>query len=126
MTSLIYRDLSYKITGLLFEVHNELGRYRNEKQYADKFEEILKREKIKYLREYWIPQSFAGERKNRNRVDFIIEDRIIIDFKAKTIITKEDYFQMQRYLITLKKRLGIIVNFRRKYLKPKRIVNSKI
>jgi len=48
MTSLIYRDLSYKITGLLFEVHNELGRYRNEKQYADKFEEILKREKIKY------------------------------------------------------------------------------
>ena len=29
---LIYKDLSYEITGILFEVHNELGRYCNEKK----------------------------------------------------------------------------------------------
>ena len=32
---------------------------------------------------------------------------------------------MQRYLTTYKKKLGIIVNFRQKYLKPKRVLNSK-
>jgi len=124
--NLIYKDLSYKITGILFAIHNELGRYKNEKQYADKFEQILKEEEIKYLREINLPPSFQGEKKYRNKIDFIIEDKIIIDFKAKTLITKEDYFQMQRYLTTYKKKLGIIVNFRQKYLKPKRIINSEI
>jgi len=31
----IYRELSYEVTGLLFKTHQELGRFRNEKQYAD-------------------------------------------------------------------------------------------
>ena len=124
--NLIYKDLSYKITGILFAIHNELGRYKNEKQYADKFEQILKGREIKYLREINLPPSFQGEKKYRNKIDFIIEDKIIIDFKAKTIITKEDYFQTQRYLTSYKKKLGIIVNFRQKYLKPKRIINSEI
>ncbi len=122
---IIYKELSFKIVGLLFEVHNELGRYKSENQYGDKFEYLLKEKSFKYLREYNIPASFEGEYKNRNRPDFIIEDLIIVDFKAKTIITKEDYFQMQRYLTTYKKKLGLIVNFRQKYLKPKRIINSK-
>lgn len=124
--NLIYKDLSYEITGILFAIHNELGRYKNEKQYADRFEYILKEKKINYLREYNLPPSFIGENNNRNRPDFIIENTIIIEFKAKTVITKEDYFQIQRYLTTYKKKLGFIVNFRRKYLKPKRIINSEI
>jgi GxxExxY protein len=82
--------------------------------------------KIKYLREFNIPPSFNGEKKNRNRPDFIIENKIIIEFKTKTIITKEDYFQMQRYLTTSKKKLGLITNFRQKYIKPKRIINPEI
>ena len=112
--------------GILFEVHNELGRYKNEKQCADKFEYKLKEKGIKYVREFNIPPSFVGERKNRNRPDFIIENKIIIDFKAKTIITKNDYSQMQRYLTTYKKKIGLIVNFRQKYLKPKRIINPEL
>jgi GxxExxY protein len=118
--------LSYKINGLLFKTHNQLGRYKNEKQYADKFERLLKEGNIKYKREFNLPPSFAGENKNRNRVDFLIEDEIIIDFKTKPIITKDDYFQMQRYLDSYGKKLGLIVNFRHKFLKPKRIINSKI
>jgi GxxExxY protein len=124
--NIIYKELSFFITGMLFKIHNELGRYKNEKQYADKFEFILKEKTVNYLREYNLPNSFLGEKNNRNRPDFIINDLIIIDFKAKTIITKEDYFQMQRYLTSYKKRLGIIVNFRQKYIKPKRIINPEI
>ena len=39
---LIHKDLSYKIRGILFTVQNELGRFRNEKQYGDAFEEKIK------------------------------------------------------------------------------------
>lgn len=123
---IIYKDLSFKIVGILFKVHAELGRYRNEKQYADRLEFLLKENKIDYLREFNLPISFEGEKKNRNKPDFIINDKIILDLKAKSIITKEDYFQMQRYLTTLNRKLGLIINFRQKYLRPKRIINSKI
>jgi len=60
-----------------------------------------------------------------NKVDFYIEDLIIVDFKAKKFITKEDYIQMLRYLESANLQLGIIYNFRNTYLKPKRIINSK-
>ena len=52
MTKILYKELSYKINGLLFETHKALGRFRNEKQCADYFERLLKRENIKYAREY--------------------------------------------------------------------------
>ena len=46
------------------------------------------------LREHHILPSFDGEKKNRNIPDFIIENKIVIDFKAKMMITKDDYPQM--------------------------------
>jgi len=51
---------------------------------------------------------------------------MIVDFKAKRLITKDDYYQMQRYLKSANIKLGLIVNFRQKYLKPKRILNNDI
>lgn len=127
MTSkIIYPKLSYEIYGICFKVHNELGKFRNEKQYADAIERILIEKNIKYLREKPLPISFNGEKDRRNIPDFIIEDTIILDLKAKRIISKEDYYQMKRYLISSEMKLGIIVNFRQNYLNPKRVLNSKI
>ncbi len=124
MSSLIYPELSYKINGILFKVHNELGKYRNEQEYADAIENQLKKFQLKYKRELNLSPSFEGEKEGRNKVDFLIEDCIILEIKAKRIILKEDYFQVKRYLVTLNKKLGILVNFRSAYLQPKRILNS--
>lgn len=123
---ILYPELSYLICGLCFEAHNELGRFRNEKQYADALESLLKKNKIKYKRELALLPSFKEERLRRNIPDFIIEDKIVVDLKAKRLIAKEDYYQMLRYLSSAKKRLGIIVNFRQRYLQPKRIINSEL
>jgi len=117
----IYPELSYRITGILFSVHNKLDRYCKEKQYQDFFEDNLKKQKINYEREkkILISSEVCG-----NKVDFCVEDKILIDFKAKRFLTKEDYYQMKRYLTAAKMKLGLIVNFRDRYLKPKRILNS--
>ena len=123
---IIYPELSYKVCGLCFKVHNRLGNYRNEQQYADFLETILKENKINYAREAPLPPSFKGEKERRNIPDFVIDNKIIIDLKARPVILKEDYFQMQRYLISYNKKLGIIFNFRQKYLRPKRIVNNQL
>jgi len=121
-----FKELSYKICGLCFKVHNKLGRFRNEQQYTDALERLLKENDIKYEREFVLPVSFEGEKARRNQVDFLIENSVLLDLKAKTIITKDDYFQMQRYLASTNKLLGIIVNFRQKFLVPKRVINNNL
>jgi len=120
----LYPELSYLIYGLCYKVHNQLGRYKNEKQYADAFEELLKKNEIKYEREKALPKSFEGERDRRSIPDFIIENKLIVDFKAKRVISKKDYYQMKGYLTSFKKELGLVINFREYYLKPKRVLNK--
>lgn len=111
----IYPEISYLITGVCFEVHNELGRYCREKQYSDEIERKLKTIKLLYKRELLVKGT-------GNILDFLIDDKIVLEVKAKRIITKEDYFQTQRYLQVLNIKLGLLVNFRDKYIKPVRIV----
>ena len=121
----IHKELSYKITGLLFKTHKELGKYRNEKQYSDYFEELLKQGKIDYIREHRFEDNQCGKGNARCICDFVIEDKIILEFKTKDFISKENYYQAKRYLVTLNLKLAIIVNFRQPRLSPKRVLNGQ-
>ncbi|MEK9180170.1 MAG: GxxExxY protein [Patescibacteria group bacterium] len=114
-SELIYPELSYVITGICFNVHNAHGRYAREKQYCDSIEERLKEIGLSYRREFRIGDT-------GNFVDFLIDDKIILEAKAKRIITKEDYFQLQRYLQASRVKLGLLVNFRSMYIKPLRVL----
>jgi GxxExxY protein len=123
LNNLIYPELSYKITGLCFQAQNELGCFAKEKQYADYLEILLVKNKISYLREAKVAFIAKDNKISRNLADFIIEQKIIIECKTKNFITKEDYYQIQRYLSATNIKLGLIINFRNHYLKPKRIIN---
>ncbi|HEY4479414.1 MAG TPA: GxxExxY protein [Candidatus Paceibacterota bacterium] len=112
---IIYRDLSYKLTGLFFDVHNEIGRFEKEKKYADAIEKKLLEKNIAHKREFCIDS--LG-----NTVDFLIEEKLILEVKAKQLIVKNDFYQTQRYLQSSQMKLGLIVNFRNRYLKPIRII----
>ncbi|MEK7560132.1 MAG: GxxExxY protein [Patescibacteria group bacterium] len=120
MPQIVFKELSYKINGLLFKTHNFLGRFCREKQYSDYFIGLLDNEKISYIREKAIPNSVIGG----NIPDVIIDNKIIIEFKAKQIVTKDDYYQLHRYLQDSGIKLGLLVNFRNKYLKPIRVIRA--
>jgi GxxExxY protein len=122
MKEIIYKDLCYEVVGVCFKTQDSLGRFCKERQYAEEFEKLLTERKIKYEREFSLNKLEANNIKG-NIVDFIIENKLLIDFKAKKFITKEDYAQMQRYLQSSNLKLGLIVNFRETYLKPKRVIN---
>lgn len=120
----LYPELSYQLCGLCFGVHNTLGMFRSEKSYGDLLEYSLQSAHIPFVREYEIPPSFVGENEGRNKVDFLIADSVVLELKAIPFVGKKEYYQMQRYLQASKKKLGIIVNFRQRYLRPKRVVCS--
>lgn len=119
---IIYSELSYKLNGIFFEIQRELGRFCRERQYSDILEEKFKKNNIKYEREKIIDNSII----KGNRVDFIVGNKILLEIKSIPFITKEEYFQAMRYLKASNLKLGMIVNFRSKYLKPKRIINNNM
>jgi GxxExxY protein len=112
----LYGNLTYKINGILYAVHRELGPYAREKQYGDLAETKFISEGVPYQREIRVGES-------GNILDFIAYGLIPLEFKAKPFLTKEDYYQIQRYLQILNLRLGLLVNFRTRRLIPKRILH---
>lgn len=115
---ILYKKLSYLIVGTCFDAHNILGRYAREKQYGDYIEKRLIKENMDYKREM-----IVGE--EGNVVDFLVKDKVILELMTVMTITKRDYYQVQRYLQTADVKLGLLVNFRNKHLRPKRILKTK-
>ena len=107
----VEEELSHILGGIFFEIHNELGRFCRERQYADALEEKCRERNITFQREY--PIEIAGRKSNS--ADFIVEKRVIIEIKAKRILDKEDYYQVKRYLETTGVELGLLVNFRDRF-----------
>ncbi len=116
---LIYPELSFILVGICFRVHNSLGRFAREKQYGDSIEKHLQEKKIPYKREFRFGDS-------GNILDFIIDNKIVLELKTKPSITKEHYYQLQRYLQSSGLKLGLLVNFRSRYIRPKRVIRTEI
>src|SRR3989344_1794125 len=120
MPRIVEKELSYRLNGVLFRVHNQLGRFARERQYGDVLAQELERERIPFLREAAL--EIAGRKSNF--ADFLVDGKIAVELKAKSFVDKEDYYQIQRYLQTANLKLGLIVNFRERHLKAHRVLNA--
>ena len=123
---LLHEELTFVIRGILYTVHNYLGTYRSEKQYCDAIEQGFKVKKLSYKREVVLPCKFVGEKAGRNRVDFIIENKVILEVKVIPRLSKNVYHQCMRYLQNSDKELLLLVNFYPDSLFIKRILNPDL
>lgn len=95
---LIFSDLSYKITGLIFEIDNKIGYGQTEKVYGDAFEELLKVNNIGYEREVYFPIKIAEKLIKKEYLDFVIEDCLVIELKVSDHKYKRACSQLFQYL----------------------------
>ena len=119
----IYPEISFRIVKILFSAHNKLGRFCREKQYGDYIELALTEDKIVFEREKNLPIEKV-KLSATNKADFIIDSKIVLEIKSKPIIERQDYEQIQRYLQAGNFKLGLLVNFRNRYLKPIRVIKK--
>jgi len=112
---ILHSELSFAIVGACFDVHNELGRFAREKQYADALEERFRGGGLRYVREFRLGDS-------GNVVDFLVEEKIILELKTVRFLTTSYFRQIQNYLQQARMDLGLLVNFSDALLQPRRIV----
>ena len=125
-TELIYPELSYIMMGILFEVHNKLGTKYQEKHYQRAIEIKLKELKISYQKEAKVDINFGKEKIGKLFVDFVVDNKIVLEIKKIPKITEDHIKQVLRYLNTLNLKLGIIANFQHQKLEYIRVLNSRI
>lgn len=120
--NLIHPELSYRIMGILFEVHNKLGSKYQEKHYQRAIEIKLKSADFTFRREKKVSVEFEGRRLGNFYVDFIVENKIIVEIKTVAAITNDMIRQVLRYLESTNLKLAIIANFRHSPLECRRVV----
>ena len=123
MSDIIYHNESYKLIGVLFEVHNNLGKGFLEIVYKDAIEYELEKLKIIFEREKeYIVNYKEVVLKHKFYADFVIFDKIILEIKSCARISDAHVAQAINYLKVSKNKLAIIVNFNNNSLEYKRIV----
>ena len=120
-------NLTEKIIGVAINVHRELGPGLLESAYEscvlyDLTEAGLKTEQQKPL-----PIVYKGVKLEcGNRLDLLIEDKIIVEIKSVEKILPLHQSQLLSYLKIADKRVGLLINYNVKVLKRglQRVVNE--
>ena len=120
---IIYKDLSYKVTGLAMEVHSKLGYGFLEKVYENAMMVLLRREGIHAKQQAPITVYFDGEVVGDYYADLLVEDKIILELKAIEKITDAHRAQTLNYLKATGLHLAILLNFGKEKLKYERLVH---
>lgn len=117
-------ELSYALMGCFFDVRNQYGRWHKEKVYHRVLKEKFDREKIGYIYEPKIDiYSFdSGKKIAFYNPDFLAEEKIVVEIKAKRYVPKEESNRAIEYLKTSQYEILYLVNFRKEEFSPRRFI----
>ncbi len=120
---LIYPELSYKIIGCAFDVYNSLGGGHHEKYYQRALAEMFKEKGLNTTQQVYYPLAFNGKIVGKNFLDFLVENKLIVEIKKGNNFSKKHIDQVLEYLKNSKIKLAILINFGLNEVSFKRIVN---
>lgn len=116
----LHHDLTEKIIGCCYRIHNDLGSGHKELVYKKALCKEFKKENINYNREITLPVKYQNENVGNYRADFIVENKILIEIKAVEFMPKIYETQLLYYLKTTGYNLGLLINFGAKRVQIRR------
>lgn len=126
MADFKYSDITEKIIGTAFRVHNTLGNGFQEVIYQRALELEFKRIPLDYAREFEMPIYYLDEQTGSRRVDFLVEKMIRVELKALIQLDDATLAQAINYLEAYNLEVGLLINFGSKRLQYHRFTNKKI
>ena len=125
MSSTIDDELTYKIIGCAMKVHGILGSGFQEVIYQRALAIELKKAGIRFSREIEMQIFYDGENIGTRRVDFLVEDEVLVEVKALTCLIDVHLAQGLNYLVIYDLEKGLLLNFGARSLEVKRLRNSR-
>jgi len=116
-------EITGKIIGVFYDVYNRLGSGFLEKVYENAMKIEFKKNGLKFKSQYPIKVFYDNNIVGDYIADFLIEDKIIVEIKAKKEYSDIDCAQIINYLVSTKKKIGLLFNYGVRPQK-KRFVNN--
>jgi GxxExxY protein len=105
-------ELSHRVIGLCIEVHRELGPGLLESVYEEALAFELVRAGMKFQRQEEVPLLYKGmPLADGYRLDFVIEEQLVVELKAVQELLPIHHAQLLTYLKLNRRSLGLLINF---------------
>jgi len=123
----LYKELSYKLVGAFYNVRNSYGSGQKELVYQNALAEELDSLKIPYKKEVSISIKSikTGRTLGNYKLDFVVDEKIIVETKAMKFTPTKIEQQLYSYLRSTSYKIGYLVNFGSTNLFIKRVIFTK-
>lgn len=118
-----HEDLTHKIIGCAMKVHSVLGNGFQEVIYQRALAIEMEKQGLGYQREMEMTIFYDGIDIGTRRVDFFVEDNIMVELKALTKLEDVHLAQAMNYCQAYNLPIGLLINFGAKSLQFKRVYN---
>ncbi len=115
-------ELTGRIIGAAMEVHNHLGNGFQEVIYQRALSIELNMQGLEHVREKEMPLTYKGFNIGTRRVDFFVDDKIMVEIKAVKELEDVHLAQAINYLEAYGMEIGLLINFENTSLQFKRVM----
>lgn len=119
-------QLTHKIIGCAMQVHTVLGNGFQEVIYQRALAIELAFQQLSFEREKEMPIFYRNEQIGTRRVDFFVEEQVMVELKAVEKLEGVHKAQAINYLEAYGMADGLLINFGNVSLEFKRIYNKKL
>jgi GxxExxY protein len=125
MAYIINEELSKKVLGMAFRVHNVLGPGLLESAYEGAFCVELNHSGVPFERQRVYPLAYRGEIVGAYVADLVVDNAIILELKSVTALNKVMEAQLLNYLYLSKIPVGYLLNFHGLKVEWRRFVHQR-
>ena len=105
-------ELTYQLIGAAIEVDKELGPGLLESVYDKCFKSEIAHKGLQYQSQLYVPVIYKNLQLDTElRLDFLVEDLIVVELKATECIHPLYEAQLMTYMKLLQKPKGLLINF---------------
>jgi GxxExxY protein len=122
---MIYEEITHKIIGCAMKVHSILRNGFQEVIYQRALAIEMEKQGLRFAREMEMTIYYEGFDIGTRRVDFFVEDKIMVELKAIIDLNDSNLNQCRNYLEAYNLPVGLLINFGSISLQYKRIYNTK-
>ncbi len=118
-----HEDITHKIIGCAMKVHSTLGNGFQEVIYQRALAIEMEKQGLSFQCEMSMDILYEGEHIGTRRVDFFVEDEIMVEIKALINLEDVHLAQAMNYCQAYNLPIGLLINFGSKSLQFKRVYN---